>query len=57
MPFFDALYDGPRAIGFGFFKVTLHDSKNPFRGTVEMLLLTKVCVHQFLFMLKINKCK
>ena len=33
MPFFDALYDGPRAIGFGF-EVTLHDSKNPFRGTV-----------------------
>ena len=33
MLFFDALYGGPIANGFGFL-VTLHDSRNPFRGTV-----------------------
>ena len=33
MLFFDAIYGGPIANGFGFL-VTLHDSRNPFRGTV-----------------------
>ena len=33
MLFFDALYGGPIVNGFGFL-VTLHDSRNPFRGTV-----------------------
>ena len=33
MQFFEALYGGPIANGFGFL-VTLHDSRNPFRGTV-----------------------
>ena len=34
MQFFDALYGGPVANGFGFL-VTFHDSRNPFRGTVR----------------------
>ena len=41
MLFFDALYGGPIANGFGFL-VTLHDSRNPFRGTVARDNLTIV---------------
>ena len=37
MLFFDALYGGPVANGFGFL-VILHDSRNPFRGTVCKVL-------------------
>ena len=41
MLFFDALYGGPIANGFGFL-VTLHDSRNPFRGTVAYTVPTRL---------------
>ena len=41
MLFFDAIYGGPIANGFGFL-VTLHDSRNPFRGTVAYTVPTRL---------------